>query len=165
MSLSDADIRAKIERNVIPEPNSGCWLWTAFVPEATGYGRVRTKSTGACEGAHRASYRAYKGPIPRGLLVCHKCDVRSCVNPDHLFLGTALDNMRDAARKGRMNWKPNEKRNLPTGERHHAARLSAEIVRIIRSSKESGAEISRRFDVTPVTISRIRRHIIWRAVA
>lgn len=105
----------------------------------------------------------HKGEIPSGFCVCHKCDVRSCVNPDHLFLGTYSENMQDAARKGRMKWKPGESRNLPTGEKHHQSKLTAEQVREIRESQLPGIYFAREFGVSNVTVSRIRRGIIWRA--
>ncbi len=82
----------------MPEPNSGCWLWTAYV-DRDGYGNItiNRKPTPA----HRASWELFKGTIPKGLLVCHKCDTPACVNPDHLFLGTHKDNIRDSFAKGR----------------------------------------------------------------
>ena len=78
----------------IPEPNSGCWLWLGRC-DGKGYGRFNNTMV------HRLSYLAARGPISAGLLVLHKCDVPGCINPDHLFLGTALDNARDRDRKGR----------------------------------------------------------------
>lgn len=89
-------------QKVTPEPSTGCWLWTGAVDQS-GYARLsigRKNKT-----AHRISYRLFIGDIPEGLLVCHKCDVRSCVNPNHLFLGTDSDNMKDMALKGR-GWNP-----------------------------------------------------------
>lgn len=75
-----------------------CWLWLAS--GADGYGSFMVK--GKYWRVHRWAYERFVGSIPNGLFVCHKCDVRNCVNPAHLFLGTNTDNMRDASRKGRL---------------------------------------------------------------
>jgi hypothetical protein len=75
-----------------------CWFWGG-TRNVDGYGRVRIN--GKSDGAHRVSYEYHIGPIPKGLYVCHKCDCPPCVNPDHLFLGTARDNARDKIAKGR----------------------------------------------------------------
>ncbi len=83
---------------ISPEPTSGCWLWTAG--ESHGYGVIGDGHGGA-EFAHRASWRIFRGDIPSGMNVCHHCDVPFCVNPDHLFIGTQKDNVRDMANKGR----------------------------------------------------------------
>jgi hypothetical protein len=75
-----------------------CWLWTRG-KTSDGYGTFRVN--GKPELAHRFSYRTHNGMIPSGILVCHTCDETRCVNPDHLFLGTQNDNMKDMAAKGR----------------------------------------------------------------
>lgn len=81
-----------------PEPFSGCWLWIAATNRG-GYGNL--KVNGKTANAHVVSYLIFKGSIPAGLFVLHKCDVRCCVNPDHLFLGSQKRNIRDAINKNR----------------------------------------------------------------
>ena len=97
----------RFEAKYIPVPEAGCWLWTAGCDE-DGYGQftLDPSQDRKPQGAHRASWRLYRGPIPAGLLVLHSCDVPACVNPYHLFLGTQADNLADQQRKGRAAGKP-----------------------------------------------------------
>lgn len=96
--MRNATIQERFDDKWTPEPNCGCWLWTAC-GDKDGYGLIQ------CGGrpvrAHRLSYELHKGPVPRNALVLHKCDVPACVNPDHLYLGDNSDNQIDAARRGR----------------------------------------------------------------
>lgn len=80
-----------LEANIERIPFSGCWIWLAGT--SNSYGSVRQGNT--VVRAHRAVYEAYKGPIPAGLDALHTCDIRLCVNPDHIYLGTDSDNTRD----------------------------------------------------------------------
>lgn len=94
-------LRVSSERflsNYIPEPNSGCWLWTGCIYEGRGYGKCRwdTKNMSA----HRASWIIHNGPIPDGMFVLHKCDTKICINPNHLYLGTQSQNMFDRYSRG-----------------------------------------------------------------
>ncbi len=79
-----------------------CWEFDGNISH--GYGRLTVDGKRVL--AHRYSYEKFVGPILEGLMVCHKCDNPPCVNPDHLFLGTQLDNIRDCIAKGRFNTKP-----------------------------------------------------------
>jgi hypothetical protein len=86
---------------VIPEPNSGCQLWEGRIGNS-GYGTYGGGRKGKRFMAHRLAWEEAYGPIPDDdMQICHRCDVRSCVNIDHLFLGTAKDNTRDMMAKGR----------------------------------------------------------------
>lgn len=78
---------------------TNCWEWTKATNNI-GYGMFRFDSNGM-RTAHRVSYELYNGPIPKGMIVCHTCDNPKCVNPDHLWLGTQLDNYLDMVSKGR----------------------------------------------------------------
>lgn len=94
-----ATLAERIEKLSIPEPNSGCWLWLGQV-SSLGYGHIMLSPSRRKTKAHRASWEAFRGPIGE-LQVLHTCDVRCCVNPEHLWLGTRSDNMRDMYAKGR----------------------------------------------------------------
>jgi hypothetical protein len=83
----------------ISEPNTGCWLWLGGL-DKDGYGWIALPKLKHAR-AHRFNYERIKGQIPFGFLVLHKCDMRSCVNPDHLFVGTQKDNQSDAVKKWR----------------------------------------------------------------
>ena len=92
-------IKQTFESFIEREPMSGCWIWTGMANEA-GYGRYRPDGRKKVF-AHRAAFEMHKGAIPDGAMVCHVCDNPACVNPDHLYLGSAADNMRDKVARGR----------------------------------------------------------------
>lgn len=125
-----------------------CWIWTGCVrSHCAPYGVIGVD--GESVGAHRFSYENYFGPIPQGLVVCHRCDVPECVNPAHLFLGTHSDNAADKVAKGRAN--------LPKGEAHHACKLKDADVAEIFASQKSGAELARHFRISQSTITKYRK--------
>lgn len=159
--------RRRFMEKVIPEPMSGCWLWVAGA-NARGYGSVNCG--GASHLAHRLSWRMHRGEIPDGLSVCHRCDNPSCVNPDHLFLGTHAENMADRNRKGRVAsgprsgaWKSTWKRCA--GERHPKAKLTEDAVREIRASTDPERALAARYGVSKATISNVRLNKGWAHVA
>lgn len=101
-------LKEYIEARVEAVPESGCWIWTKCLT-STGYGQVTRNNKRAQ--VHRLAWEVWNGKITNGLHVLHRCDVRCCVNPAHLFLGTNLDNIADAVKKGRKKGP----RNRPSG--------------------------------------------------
>lgn len=119
----------------------GCWGWKGCAPVNPGYGQFRHGMK--LERAHRASWIIHFGEIPKGMHICHTCDNRICSNPQHLFMGTAHDNLKDMFDK----------------KRHHNSKLTDDQVREIRQMlllKKTGVEISKIYNVTPYTISNIK---------
>ena len=153
--LNQASQRSRIFWEHIDRTDS-CWLWTGYCPPG-GYGRIGARPSIT---THRLSWELHNGPIPAGLCVCHKCDVPRCVNPDHLFLGTNTDNLRDAANKGR----------TASGSRvaHHCRpdllKLSADKVISIRELAAAGEQqkvLAARFGVHRSVISRVIARKRW----
>ncbi len=143
-----------IESKSIPEALTGCWLWTGSVDDG-GYGRINKKTWGDRR-VHRLSYRAYLGEIPQGMLVLHRCDVPSCCNPNHLFLGSYDDNNKDRVKKNRSVH--------VYGESHKSSKLTADQVSEIKESKLSGISLATKFNVSNSIISRIRLGKVWRHI-
>ncbi len=140
-----------------PEPNSGCWLWVASV-NGDGYGHIGIGG-GRVEKAHRAAWLLYRGRIPDGVQVLHRCDTPPCVNPDHLFLGSNADNIKDKVSKGRQRSAPGES----NGRAVITAPQAAEIRR--RSARgETRTALAREFGVSLSTASRIARGELWRSI-
>lgn len=130
-----------------------CWLWDGSLDEK-GYGHFCFDGTRIS--SHRAAYQLFKGPICGGLHVLHRCDVRNCVNPDHLTLGTHLDNMKDMVAKGR--------HVAPRGEKAPSAKLTASQVLEIRKTTEPAWVIAPQYGVSKSLIWAIRRGRVWKHV-
>jgi hypothetical protein len=148
------NLRERFEAMVIPEPNSGCHIWTgARRVGGLGYGKFVVH--GRQVGAHRVAWEIYRGPIPDGLHVLHKCDTPSCVNPDHLFLGDQAANNRDMFAKGRAYDR--------SGHSNSRSKLSPEQVRQIRAMpKKEQATIAEMYGVSQSTVSRVQRMEVYR---
>lgn len=103
----------------VNKADGGCWLWNGALG-THGYGVLNYQGT--LFTSHRAAHTFLVGPIPDGMFVCHRCDDRRCVNPDHLFLGSAADNAADMASKGRAPWR-GKTRTPEAKEKMRAAKL------------------------------------------
>ena len=149
--------------------DSGCWIWSAS-RDKSGYGDfyIRSKRFSA----HRASYALYVGDIPHGMCVCHRCDVRECVNPSHLFLGTNIDNIADRDRKGRQarglrSGKHTHPESIARGERHGMVRLTADDVVSMRKDRVDGmkmAELAAKYGVSDSQAQRIVSRLNWKHI-
>jgi hypothetical protein len=180
---------ALFERHFVPEPNTGCWLWFGATSGYRGYGRFVLFRGEHSIASHRASWIIYRGQIPDGGHALHTCDTPWCVNPDHLYIGTAEQNMRDKERRGRANHatgarhfsqtKPwalargdaNGSRLYPErlarGEDNTKAKLTSEQVMDIRrryAAGVSGPLMAREFRVRRGTILSIVRRHTWKHI-
>ncbi len=134
-----------------------CWTWTA-AKGLNGYGRF--KAEGKLYLPHRLAWEWENGPIPAGMVVCHRCDNPSCVNPTHLFCGTQSENMLDAKSKGRLN-------DL-SGERNRSSRLTEGQVLRIREiyarGKTTHRELARIYEVSETAIWHIVNRSTWQHI-
>lgn len=135
---------------------TACWVWTASIG-STGYGQIWLSASGRKHyKSHRLAWQFTHGAIPDGMCVLHRCDNRCCVNPEHLFLGTNLDNIADRVAKGR--------NHDITGEKNPRARLSENEVLAIRASLERDRVLSKRYGVSYSLISQIRNRYVWKHI-
>lgn len=135
---------------------SECIEWQG-AKDANGYGRLTLQQRQLY--AHRWTWEQAFGAIPEGLCVCHHCDNPSCINLDHLFVGTHADNMADRQQKGR------SRGGGAHGAAQHLAKLTDDQVREIRESTESQTALAKRYGVSQGTISNIVLRKTWRHVA
>jgi hypothetical protein len=149
--INKPTIRQAFDARYIPVPFSGCWLWTGDLGR-NGYARFNNHL------ANRIAWSLFRGAIPKGMCVCHRCDVRQCVNPEHLFLGTHAENMRDMGDKGRA------RTPQVRGERNPRAKLTEADVIAIRSSTLLQRELARIYGLTPTYVSEIRTRAVWRHI-
>ena len=140
----------RFESKVSPEPNCGCWLWTGRTND-DGYGRVTILKK--VFPAHRMAWTFYRGVIPDEVHVLHRCDVRTCVNPDHLWLGSQTDNIRDMDIKNR--------RRPASGIENGKSKFTVSEVLNIRSKRLSAREFATLYHVDRSTIYRVWRGVTW----
>lgn len=152
---------ARFEQKFAKQP-TGCWEWAAYIG-SHGYGEITIQ--GKNRTSYRTSWMIRNGDIPDGMHVCHKCDNRKCVNPDHLFLGTNKENIIDSVKKGRRR---GITRNRPSGltyinkpsyesveKRRKIKRADRILMRELRSRGWSTNELGRRFNCTSAAVCLI----------
>lgn len=152
------DIKDKLRRRSELNPETGCIEWRGAITGGYGLLSLRNNGKRTTRSAHRLSYEAHIGEIPKGICICHKCDNRKCINPDHLFLGTHLDNAKDREKKGRGNHRVGEE---------CTAKLTEEQIILIRQLSIGGVsqkEIALKFGMNASTISYIVNQKTWKHV-
>lgn len=140
-----------IASHSMPVPFSGCFLWLKSFVKG-GYGK--THKDGKTLIAHRAIWEARNGPVPKGKILCHRCDIPECVNPDHLFLGTHADNSADMVMKDRQ----------AKGANVTLAKITDDIAKEIKDSAGTYVEIANMFNVSQSLVGAIKRNETWRHI-
>ena len=168
-NIRSMSLTERLELYSMPEPNSGCQIWTKAV-NAHGYGilvdgRINRGLLTALRGSMRTALS------PDGLHVCHKCDLPPCIRLDHLFLGTDADNRADSVQKGRHAHGEKlgaavraSNRIMQKGADRWSAVLDAEKILAIRASPESNAVLAARYGVQPPAISKIKLRQRWKHI-
>ena len=166
-------------RSILPKQFSKteCFYWPKSLNVQTGYGQFNNCSSRPVKliSAHRMSYLVFVGQIPDGLHVCHRCDNRACVNPNHLFLGTAKDNASDMWAKGRQQDYKNlpkgdnnparkHPENMARGERCHSSKLTESEVIEILNSPLNGSSLAKAYGVTHSAICAIKKQKTWKHI-
>lgn len=139
----------------------GCWGWTGATNGQDNRAKLGNRI------AARVAWELTNGPIPKGKWVLHRCDNPNCVRPDHLFLGTRADNMRDAFEKGRGNFQRNPDL-LPRGEQHQKAKLTEAQAAEIYKRRHAGERVkvlALEFEVSGPTITNIAQGKYWRSAS
>jgi hypothetical protein len=146
------DLRTRLERHYECEPFSGCWLFTGKL-DKDGYGSLRNRTgKGGDFKSHRVAWEVYVGPITQGLSVAHHCDVRSCVNPSHLYLATHRKNIADRSKRKRE----------PRGELCSWAKITRHDVDALRNSNESPSVWAQRLGISRSQAYRIKNSECWK---
>lgn len=146
-------LRAKIKKYTKINKKTGCWEWQRYLSK--GYGMMIYK--GRATGMHRISWIVFKNENPGELFVLHKCDNRKCINPDHLFLGTQKDNIKDMYNKGR------NKCNATYGNTKLTEEQVLEI-RKIDKKLHTCIEIGKKYGVNATAINKIQRRKTWKHI-
>jgi len=163
ISKSDLTIADKVrfmDKVSVPFKKNECWEWNAF-KNKKGYGQIMYRDLGNVA-AHRFSYLLFVGDFEQKKIICHKCDNPSCVNPNHLFVGTHGDNMRDKIKKGRAKNPP-----LNLGVKHHLSKVNPDIVKEIRYLFSQGAtqtSLATKFSLHISSMHNICRNKTWKNV-
>jgi hypothetical protein len=138
------------------DEGGSCWNWTGTI---VGRGHGQFYFGGKRHLAHRVSLKLSGADVPDGMMVCHKCNNPKCVNPSHLYVGTALDNARDSIRAGTFYFPHPGHR-----EKHHSAKLTGEKAQLIRKLKAGGSrsrDIAVEFGVSRELVDRVCRGASW----
>ena len=172
------NVKERFEKYIELIPFTTCWIWNGSLNKK-GYGCFWANNTRFR--ANRFSYTLYKGEIPEGMFVCHSCDNPSCVNPEHLWLGTPKDNVQDMIKKGRSHYSRGSRKhckqhgnhsgkhyNHPKGEKHYSSKLTEQQVKEIRLKYKpfeySPYRLAEEYNVSCQSIKKIVKRQTWKHI-